>query len=144
MQWRQVVVGSGNDFGDVSRESINLLFLVLNKKPVPETMLTKKLSSLDYSVLATCWYPIRSFLLTHWDRVIHICFSKKNVIASDIGCGLFGTKPLSDPILPYCQLDQKEYISVKFYLKCKNLNSGKCTSICRLRNGGHFVSASIC
>ena len=30
---------------------------------------------------------------------------------------LFGTKPLSEPMLPYCQLDPKEYISLKFYSK---------------------------
>ena len=32
---------------------------------------------------------------------------------------LFGTKPISEPMLPYCQLDPKEHISVKFYLKFK-------------------------
>ena len=34
-----------------------------------------------------------------------------------MACRLFGTKPLSQPKLPYCQLDPKEHISVKFYLK---------------------------
>ena len=36
-----------------------------------------------------------------------------------MACRLFGTKPLSDPILPYCQLHPKEHISVKFSLKFK-------------------------
>ena len=30
---------------------------------------------------------------------------------------LFGATPLSEPMLPYCQLDPKEHFSVKFYLK---------------------------
>ena len=29
------------------------------------------------------------------------------------------TKPLSEPMLPYCQFDHWEHISVKFYLKLK-------------------------
>ena len=30
---------------------------------------------------------------------------------------LFGAKPLSEPMLPYCQLDPKEHILEKFYSK---------------------------
>ena len=37
-----------------------------------------------------------------------------------MACCLFGAKPLSDPMLPYCQLDPKEQISVEFYSKIKN------------------------
>ena len=36
-----------------------------------------------------------------------------------MACRQYGAKPLSEPVLPYCQLDLKEYISVKFYLKFK-------------------------
>ena len=55
-------------------------------------------------------------------------------------CRLFGTKPLSEPMLPYCQLDPKEHTSVKFYFEFKCFHSRKCTSKRRLRNGSHFVS----
>ena len=34
-----------------------------------------------------------------------------------MACCLFGNKLLSEPMLPYCQLDPKDHISVKFYLK---------------------------
>ena len=30
-----------------------------------------------------------------------------------MACCLFGAKPLSEPMLPYCQLDPKKHISVK-------------------------------
>ena len=43
-------------------------------------------------------------------------------------------------MLPYCQLDQEEHISVKFNFKFKSFDSRKCAWKCRLRNGGHFVS----
>ena len=38
-----------------------------------------------------------------------------------MACRLIGAKPLSEPVLPYCQLDPKERFSVKFYLKFKSL-----------------------
>ena len=38
---------------------------------------------------------------------------------------LIGTKPFSEPMLPYYQLDTKEHISVKFYLKFKSFQSWK-------------------
>ena len=61
-----------------------------------------------------------------------------------MACRLFGAKPLSKPMLPYCQLDSKEHIAVKCYLKFKRFQSMKCTWTRRLRNGGHFVSVSMC
>ena len=49
-----------------------------------------------------------------------------------MACRLFGAKPLSEPMLPYCQLNPKEHISVKFYLKFKSFHLRKCTWKCRL------------
>ena len=39
---------------------------------------------------------------------------------------LVGAKPLSEPMLPYCQSDPEEHITMKFYLKFKYLHSKKC------------------
>ena len=36
-----------------------------------------------------------------------------------MACRLFGAKSLSEPVLPYCQLDHKKHLSMKFYLKLK-------------------------
>ena len=56
-----------------------------------------------------------------------------------MACRLFGTKPLSEPMMTYCQLDPKEYISMKYYLNCKrfsfkkmhlNISSRKWWSFC--------------
>ena len=56
-----------------------------------------------------------------------------------MACRLDGTKPLSEPMLTYCQLDPKEHISMKFYLKFKyfhstkmhlNMSSAKCRPFC--------------
>ena len=56
---------------------------------------------------------------------------------------LFAAKPLSEAMLPCCQLDPMEHISVKFYSKFKSFHSRKCTWKCCLGNGSNFVSASI-
>ena len=42
-----------------------------------------------------------------------------------------GAKPLSEPVLMYCQLDTTEHISMKFYLKLKYFHSRKCNLNCR-------------
>ena len=55
-----------------------------------------------------------------------------------MACRLDGAKPLSEPMLTYCQWDPKEHISRKFYLKFKCFHSRKCIWICRLRNGSHL------
>ena len=34
-------------------------------------------------------------------------------------CRLFGAKPLSEPMMTYCQLDHKEHISIKYHLNSK-------------------------
>ena len=48
------------------------------------------------------------------------------------------SKPLSKPLLGYCQLDHKEQTSVTFWSKHNNFHSRKCLWKYRLRNGGHF------
>ena len=60
-----------------------------------------------------------------------------------MSCRLDGAKPLSKPMLEYCQLDPKEQTSMKFQSEFKHFHSRKCTSKCRLQNGVHFVSASM-
>ena len=49
--------------------------------------------------------------LTHWGRVTHICLNNLTITGSDNG--LVGTKPLSEPMLEYCQLNPHEWTSVK-------------------------------
>ena len=56
-----------------------------------------------------------------------------------MACRLFGAKPLSKPMMGYCQLDHQEQTSVKFKKKYKTFHSQKCIWKYRLRNGGHFV-----
>ena len=61
-----------------------------------------------------------------------------------MACRLFGTKPLSKPMLAYCQLDPWEHISVNFKSKHSDFHWRKLVSKYPLQNGGHFVSAWMC
>ena len=58
-------------------------------------------------------------VLTHWGR--QYC---RPSLLQIIACRLFGAKPLSEPMLPYSQLDTKEHISVKCYSRLKNIILG--------------------
>ena len=83
-------------------------------------------------------------LLTHWGRVTHICVGKLTIIGSDNGlspgrrqaiiwtnAGILLIGPIGT--------DFSEILT-EIYI----FHSRKCTWKCRLRNGVHFVSASMC
>ena len=83
-----------------------------------------------------------SYYLTHLPLVLHICICKsgQHWLVQIMACHLFGAKPLSKPIVGYCQLEPLQQTSVKFSSKCKAFHSWKCISKYHLWNGGHFVS----
>ena len=49
----------------------------------------------------------------HWGWVTHVCVSKLTSWVQIMACRLFSSKPLSKPMLSYCQLDPNKHISVK-------------------------------
>ena len=83
-------------------------------------------------------------ILTHWCRVTHICVGKLIMIGSDNGLSLdrhraiiwtnFGLLSIG-PLRTY--FNETIIVIVKFRWI-------KCTWKCRLRNGDHLISASVC
>ena len=73
----------------------------------------------------------------------YMCRWTGSVLVQIMACRLISTKPLSEPMLIYCQLDPKEHISMKFYLKFKHFQSRKGIWACCLWNGGHSVQGEI-
>ena len=71
--------------------------------------------------------------------VTYMCQWIRSALVQIMACHLFAAKPLSEPTQTYCQLEPKEHISMRVYLKWKYFHSRKCVWICRLRNGSHFV-----
>ena len=57
-----------------------------------------------------------------------------------MACRLFGAKPLPEPLLPSCQLDSWEQISVTFESEFDHFHSGKCIWKCRLPKWRPFCS----
>ena len=87
-------------------------------------------------------WAVTNAALTHLPLVLHRWTG--SALVQIMACRLDSAKPLSEPMLTYCEIDPKEHISMKFYLKFKYFYSRKCVCKCRLRNGGHFVSATVC
>ena len=61
-----------------------------------------------------------------------------------MACCLVGTKPLSEPMMEYCQLDPWEQTSVEFQSKFIHFHSRKFIWESCLENGGHFLQSSMC
>ena len=66
--------------------------------------------------------------LTEAEWRIYMCPCNIPTLLQIMACRLFGANPLSEPMLPYCQLDPKQCISVKFHLKFKSFHSRNCPS----------------
>ena len=64
--------------------------------------------------------------------VLYICQWTGSALVKVMAWCLLGTKPLHEPMLPYCQLDSWEQNSVKFESEFYHFYSRKCIWKCRL------------
>ena len=70
---------------------------------------------------------------------------KNKFLKSEImACRLTSAKTSSEILLEYCYLDPKEQTLLKSWSKFIHFYSRKCIWKCRLENGDHLVSASMC
>ena len=82
--------------------------------------------------------------LTHWGRVTHICVGKLTQIGSDNGLSPGRRQAIiwtNTGILLIGPLGTN-FSEISIGIQTFSFN--KCTWTCRLRNGVHFVSASMC
>ena len=100
--------------------------------------------------LQQCWFsaklnPSDKLLSTHWGQVMHMCISKVTIIGSGNGLlpgqcqAIIWTKA---GILLIKHL--RTNFNKKFLSKFIYFHSRKSIWKCRLENGGHIVSASMC
>ena len=92
---------------------------------------------LTYIVLSSCYEWL------NWGRVTHIWVSKLTIIGSDNGLSPGRRQAIiwiNDGILLIWPLGT----NFRFISKFEHFHSRKCVWMCRLRNGVHLVSASIC
>ena len=94
------------------------------------------------------WLPCTSkqrfTLLTHWGRVTHMCVSKLSIMGSDNGLSPDRRQAI---IWTNAGILLFRTLGIKFSRIVSEIHTfsfKKCIWKCRLRNGGHFVSASMC
>ena len=76
--------------------------------------------------------PLLYLRLTHLPLVPYMHQWIGSALAQIMACRLFGAKPLSKPMLGYCQLDCQEQTSVKMESEFYHFHSRKCIWKCHL------------
>ena len=98
---------------------------------------------------ATCsqflhvWYNIPYIIKSYPPNATSMHQWIGSALVQIMACCLVGTKPLSEPMPTYYQLDPMEHNSMKFYSKFKYFHSRKYIWSCRLWNGSHFVQGEM-
>ena len=82
-------------------------------------------------------------LLTHGDRVMCICISDLSLLQI-MACHLVGAKPLSEPMLKKLLMGLLGINFSEILIKINTFSFRKKHLKYHLRNGRHFVSASMC
>ena len=88
--------------------------------------------------------PITNGNLTHWGRVTYLCVGKLTIIGSDNGMSPGRHQAIiwtNDGILLIRTLETN---FSEILIEIHTFSLKKCIWKCRLRNGVHFVSASMC
>ena len=102
-------------------------------------------SNIDIRPLCDTNHHSKTFArLTHWGRATHICVGKLTIIGSDNGLSPGRRQAIiwtSAGILLVGLLGTN---FSEFQSEFKHFHSRKSIWKCRLENGGHFVSASMC
>ena len=92
-------------------------------------------------IVSVCMFlPNAGFPLNHWGRVTHIL----SIIGSDNGLSPGRRQTIIWTNAGILLIGSLEQTSMKFESKFINFHLRKCISKCRLENGGHLVSASMC
>ena len=101
--------------------------------PRPTTLEEDREILVDFTLILCLWFEI------HGMRTYNFLTEFQTLMA----WRLDGAKPLAEPMLTYCQLDPKEHISMKLYLKFEYFHLRKCIWACCLWNGSHFVQGEM-
>ena len=84
------------------------------------------------------------YVLTHWGRVMHICVSELTIIGSDNGLSPGRRQAIIWTIAGILWIGPLGTNFSEILIEIYTFSFRKCIWKCRLENGGHFVSASMC
>ena len=82
--------------------------------------------------------------LTHWGRVTHICVGNLAIIGSDNGLSPGRRQAITWTNVGILLIGPLGTNFSEMLIEIKHFHSRKSIWKCRLKNGGHFVSASMC
>ena len=106
---------------------------------------------LGWKQIALIWYlrgvwlvPERSGTLTHWGRVTHICVSKLFITGSDNGLSPDRRQAIIWTNVRILFIGPLGTNFSEILIEILTFSFKKMRLKCRLRNGGHVVSASMC
>ena len=83
-------------------------------------------------------------VLTHWGRVTHICVGNLTIIGSDNGLSPGRHQAIIWTNAGILLIGPLGTNSSEILIEIITFHSKKCVRKCRLRNGVHFFSASMC
>ena len=89
-------------------------------------------------------HVIIQILLTHWGWVMHICVNKVPIIGSDNGLSPGWRKAIIWTIAVILLIGPSGTNFSKILIEMYTFSYKKCIWKCRLENGSHFISASMC
>ena len=124
--------------------------------PIPRTSAARLLITIDTGCQRLggddqwCWHHMCSGhpgwkgALTHWGRVPHICVSKLTIIGSDNGLSPGRRQAIIWTNAEILWIGPLGTSLNEILIEIHIFHSRKCVWKYRLRNGGHFVSASMC
>ena len=135
--YKNALWGYGTDaFWDLWNGSIDMCTFVYSFSIIQwnELYVYGLYNILNYNVLITI-HQMKYFISSYIDHTLinslrssaaYMLRSTKPSLIKIVACRLFGTKPLYERILIYCQLNHWEQISVKRESKFKHFHSRKC------------------
>ena len=89
-------------------------------------------------------YVKKMIVLTHWGRVTHICVGNLTIIGSDNGLSPGRRQAITWTNVGILLIGPLGTNFGEMLSKFMHFHSRKSIWKCRLENGGHFVSASMC
>ena len=104
----------------------------------------KIINFISRKYLFICWLPGVFFVvpdLTHWGRTTHICVSKLTIIGSDNGLSPDRRQAIICANAGILLIGPLGTNFSEILIEILTFSLKKCVWKCRLRNGGHFISA---
>ena len=151
MAWRQVIVWTNADpihwriYAALGADELNIAmeFITYSLNHRGDRTLTYHWNKSYMFHACWQWYIYRA-ILTHWGRVTHICVGNLIIIGSDNGLSPGRRQAIIWTNAGILLIGTLGTNFTEILIEIQTFSLEKCVWKCRLRNGGHFASVSMC